>query len=141
MGTGSTGTPGTHQGKELSTEECKEVLGEEQPLPDRHLVVHFPSVRTGMSFGVMSRRGRAAPNMMRCAYCATLAPVHRSSYRASGSTCSSRLESGLAPVEIWGQATWLKSMARRGSLAGSRNVMSLSVHSPRSSPVSSHNNW
>ena len=39
----------------------------------------------------MSRRGRAAPNMMKCAYYATLAPVHRSSYRARGSSCSSRV--------------------------------------------------
>lgn len=88
----------------------------------------------------MSRRGRAVPNMMKCAYCATLAPVHRSSCRASGSSRNSRLGSGVTPVEIGGQATSLNSMARRGSLAGSRNVVSASVHSPRSSPVSWHRN-
>ena len=32
----------------------------------------------------MSRRGRAALNMMKCAHCATLAPVHRSTGRAAG---------------------------------------------------------
>jgi hypothetical protein len=47
---------------------------------------------------------------------------------------------GVTPVEIGGQATSLNSMVRRGSLAGSRNVVSASVHSPRSSPVSSHRN-
>lgn len=50
----------------------------------------------------MSRRGRAVLNMMKCAHCATLAPVHRSSCRASGSSRSSRLGVQADPSRDWG---------------------------------------
>ena len=91
----------------------------------------------------MSRRGRAVRHTMRKRHRATLTPVHRPSYRASGGSCSSRLEVMGGDLqsrfgETDSQATWLNSISRRGSLAGWRNVLSASVHSPSSSPVSSH---
>ena len=102
------------------------------------------SVRTGVISRSDVPAGSRSAEHGECAHCATLAPVHRSSYRARGSSCSSRVglsakshssrvavrtgrstACGLAwtaHCTMWMAPTRLAGLRRHRCIGGDRNV-------------------
>ena len=92
------------------------------------------SVRTGVISRSDVPAGSRSAEHDECAHCATLAPVHRSSYRARGSSCSSRvgLSAKAHPSRVavrtvrsstmWMDSTRLAGLRRHRCIGGDRNA-------------------